>query len=332
MQRKCIKCIWLLIMIIGFAWIAPPGLAAKKQTSKSKVAIVNGSVITQADLDRELNRARQRLTRMGKSLNDSQLLALKKEALEGLINSELLYQESQRKGIKVKEVAINEQLKSLKERFSTEDKFRSALIKANLTEAGLRSQIKKGLAAERFIIKYFVEKITISGKEVRAYYDTHPDSFKQPERVRASHILIKFDPQGSKSQRAEALKKIKEIQKKVRKGEDFASLAKASSQCPSSTKGGDLGYFKRRQMVRPFEEAAFALKPGQVSDPVETMFGYHLIKVIDKKPETKIPYKDIKERTEKYLKDKQVHKEVNLYVEKLKENAKVEKFLSEPLK
>jgi peptidyl-prolyl cis-trans isomerase C len=111
----------------------------------------------------------------------------------------------------------------------------------------------------------------------------------------------------------------------LQKGEDFASLAKEFSQCPSNAKGGDLGYFQRGQMVPPFEQVAFALKPGAVSDIVETKFGYHLIKVIDKKAETTIPYKDVKEKLEQNLKREKIQKEVTLYVEKLKEKAKVEK-------
>jgi peptidyl-prolyl cis-trans isomerase C len=145
--------------------------------------------------------------------------------------------------------------------------------------------------------------------------------------VQASHILIKVDPQADESQRAEARKKIEEIKKKLGKGGDFAALAKEFSQCPSGSKGGDLGYFRRGQMVKAFEEAAFALKRGEVSDLIETKFGYHLIKAIDKKPETTIAFEEIKSKLGRYLKQNKVQEEVRQYVEKLKEKVKVERFL-----
>jgi peptidyl-prolyl cis-trans isomerase C len=138
--------------------------------------------------------------------------------------------------------------------------------------------------------------------------------------------LIKVDPEADESRKAEARKKLEMIQKRLRKGEDFAALAKEFSEGPSRGKGGDLGYFRRGQMVKAFEEAAFTLRPGEVSDIVETKFGYHLIKVIDKKPEKTMAYKDVKDRLGDYLKREKVQKEVRLYVEKLKEKAKVERF------
>ena len=107
------------------------------------------------------------------------------------------------------------------------------------------------------------------------------------------------------------------------------ALAREYSEGPSSVKGGDLGYFGRGQMVKPFEDVAFALEIGELSDVVETRFGYHLIKVTGKKPETVIAYADIKERLQQYLKDEKVQQEVNAYVEDLKTKAKVEKFLTE---
>jgi peptidyl-prolyl cis-trans isomerase C len=106
-------------------------------------------------------------------------------------------------------------------------------------------------------------------------------------------------------------------------------LAREYSEGPSSVKGGDLGYFGRGQMVKPFEDAAFALNVGELSEVVETRFGYHLIKVTGKNPETVVAYADVKERLQKYLKDEKVQQEVSAYVEDLKTKAKVERFLKE---
>jgi peptidyl-prolyl cis-trans isomerase C len=100
------------------------------------------------------------------------------------------------------------------------------------------------MAIDQFIASHFAEKVMVSDKEARAYYESHQESFKQPEQVQASHILIKVDPQADESQRAEARKKIEEIKQKLGKGGDFAALAKEFSQCPSSSKGGDLGYYR----------------------------------------------------------------------------------------
>jgi peptidyl-prolyl cis-trans isomerase C len=182
------------------------------------------------------------------------------------------------------------------------------------------------MAIKEFIDKQFAQKITIPDKESKAYYESNPDLFKEPEQVQASHILIKVDSKTDDAQKAEARNKIEKIQKRLQKGEDFAALAKEFSQCPSNAKGGDLGYFRRGQMVPPFEQAAFGLKPGTISDIVETNFGYHLIKVIDKKSESTIPYNDVKERLEQNLKQKKIQKEITSYVEKLKAKARVERF------
>ena len=327
MHTKLRRYFWLSAITIILACISLHASASEKQAPDGKVAVVNGTVITQEDLDRELRVVQQRLMSDGKVLNESQLLETKKRVLKGLINVELLYQEAQMQGPKVSDEDINKQLDTVKSRFPNEDEFKSSLSKMNLTEAELITQIKRALTVQQFIDKKFVQKATVSDKETRAYYDANQVAFKQPEQVKASHILIKVGPQADKPQKAAARKKIEEIQQKVQKGEDFAVLAKEFSEGPSSTKGGDLGYFRKGQMMKPFEEAAFALKPGEVSDIVETSFGYHLIKLADKKPESTIAYEDIKARIQEYLKQKKVGEQVELYVAELREKAKVEQFL-----
>jgi peptidyl-prolyl cis-trans isomerase C len=281
------------------------------------------------DFDREMAGARRQLSGRGKALRGPHLTEIKKQALENLIDRELLYQESQKQGIKVDDSVINEQMTALKKRFPSEAELEKSLAKMKLSEAAMRSQFKQQRAIQQLIDKEFGKTVSVADKEVKAYYDKYPSFFKKPEQVRARHILIKVDPKADPKEKAEAHKKIEDIQQKLQKGEDFEALAKEFSQCPSAANGGDLGSFGRGQMVKPFEEAAFALKPGEVSDIVETRFGYHLIEVMDKKPATTIPYKDIKDRLKQYLKQEKIQKEVRLYAEKLKEKAKVERFLTE---
>jgi peptidyl-prolyl cis-trans isomerase C len=325
MYVKKRKMLLTLSMVLGLSLFAEMSMAGGNQAPKKKVAVVNGSEISKEDLDREMNLARQRLLSKGKSLSDSELAELRKGVLENLIDQELLYQQSKDKGIKVDEAAVQEQLRKIKGRFPSEEAFKSTMTKMGLSEEIIEFQLERGMAIKKFIETEFVEKATISEKDTKTYYDRHPDFFKKPERVQASHILIKVDSGAEKSKKNEARKKIAGIQKRVKEGEDFASLAKEFSEDTSSGKGGDLGYFGRGQMVKPFEDAAFELKPGEVSDIVETRFGYHLIQVVDKKPETTIAYEDVKERIEAYLKNIKVKEEVKPYLEKLKKESTVER-------
>lgn len=319
------------VAFVFMPWAVVTSSASEKEPNQDKVAVVNGSLITQHDFDREMSGAKRRLAGMGKPVEEDQLKKLKKQVLENLINFELLYQETQKNGIKIEEAAIDERLKNIKKRFPKDQDFNEALLKMHVSEADLRSQIRRQLAVKQHLDKQFVEKTVIPDAEVKSFYDSHTEDFEKPEMVKASHILIKIDPEADDSQKkkAEARKKIEDIEKRLKKGEDFESLARDLSQCPSSEKGGDLGYFTRGQMVKPFSEAAFALEPGEVSGIVETEFGYHLIKSIDKKPQTLIAYEDIKDNLQRYLKQKKVMKEVGEYTEDLKRKAKIERYISE---
>jgi peptidyl-prolyl cis-trans isomerase C len=327
MPKKVKRCFWQMVTAMSLLWICSPGLATEPQASGTKVAVVNGSVINENDFNREVSVFQRQLMSRGNSPSDSQILEMKKNVLEILINRELLYQKSRDKGIKVDEAEVANQLKTLKGQFANEDEFKSVLIKKNFTETMLISEIQRRLAIQQLIEKELVQGVTVSDAETKTYYDANLNAFKQPEQVRASHILIKVNPNADESQKLISRTKIEKVQKKLQEGQDFAALAKEFSEGPSSAKGGDLGYFGRGQMVKPFEEAAFALGTGGVSGIVETSFGYHLIKLIDKKPEGMMPYEEIKDKLKEYLKEEKVSNQINLYVEGLKREAKVERFL-----
>jgi peptidyl-prolyl cis-trans isomerase C len=229
---------WAPAAVLALISIASPALAGQEPPPEGKMAVVNGSVITRADFDREMSRVQQRLLSMSRPLSNSQRKEMEKRILESLIDRELLYQESRRQGVTVEETAINEQLSKLKERFPSEAEFKRALSEANLSEAAIKSRFKREMAIHQFIESQFVQKVTVSEKESKAYYDSHPDFFKQPERVRARHILIQVDPGADETQKVEARRKLKEVQEKLQEGENFAILAKEFSEGPSRAKGG----------------------------------------------------------------------------------------------
>jgi len=318
----------IAVIFVGLL-ILGPALAEEQKPAEAdaKIAVINGVVISRQQFDRELTIHLERVSRQGQQVSDDQLAALKKDVLEGLIEREVLYQQSQKVGIKVTDQSVDEQLAAIKKRFPGEQDFKNALSAMNLTENEVKLQIARGLAIRELIDQQIMSKITISDEESKAYYDANPQLFKQPEQVKASHILIKVEADATDEQKAEARKKINDIQQKIKNGGDFAELAKEYSEGPSNVRGGDLGYFRRGQMVKPFEDAAFAMQTDEVSDVVETRFGYHLIKVYDKKPEQIVAYADVKEQLDQRMKQEKAEKEANQYIEQLKKDAKIEKFL-----
>jgi peptidyl-prolyl cis-trans isomerase C len=301
--------------------------AADKKTPDDKVAAVNGVIIRQGEYARELEFFVKRAAPEGQQIPDPQLAEIKNNVLESLIDREVLFQESKKKGIEVKAEAISNQLQSIKQRYPDEAQFTEMLKNLGMTESEVQTQIKRGIAIQELINTEVAEKVKISDEECKQYYDTHPEFFKQPEQVRASHILIKVDENATETQKKDAREKIKAVQQKLKKGEDFAELAKTYSEGPSAPAGGNLGYFRRGQMLKPFEDAAFKLKPGETSDIVETRFGYHLIKVVDKQPEKTFAYAEIKDRLNEHLKKQKVETEVDVYIDNLRKSAKIEKFL-----
>jgi peptidyl-prolyl cis-trans isomerase D len=131
----------------------------------------------------------------------------------------------------------------------------------------------------KFDPKLFVSQVEISDDEIGEYYDEHPAEFQNAKTVEARHILIKVDPQAGPEDVAKAKERIESILQKAKDGQDFSELAKQFSEGPSKDKGGYLGSFRREAMVKPFSDKAFSMKAGDISDPVKTQFGWHIIKV-----------------------------------------------------
>lgn len=301
--------------------------AANAQVKEEKIAIVNGTFITKDEYERALTRAKDLATSQGKEITEAELPAIKKQIIDNIAEMLILYQDAIAKGIKEDQAQIDSEVAKLKSGYPDEEAFKKTLASNNITEALIRDQLIKRSVIQKFVEQNFAQKTVIPDSEVKAFYDNNPDQFNKPESVKASHILILADKKADEAQKKAAREKIEKIQARLKAGEDFAALAKGNSQDPgSSVKGGELGSFTRGQMVKPFEDAAFALAPGAVSDIVESDFGYHIIKVTEKQAAGKFSFEEAKTGLTDYLKSNKINKEISDYIKALKEKAKIEIF------
>jgi len=320
--------LWILIVSAALAFTSlAAGVAAQEETPSAKegaAAVVNGEIISSARVERELSGYQARIIRSGKVLDENTIKALKGTIVEKLINQALLYQEAVKQGIKVTDQEVDEQWKMIQEKFATGEELESVLARIKATEEIIRDEIRQVKTVQKFVLENFEKGTSVSEEEARTYYETHPDAFTRPEQVRARHILIQPDPEGGEQAKAEARKKLRDIGKEIQDGADFAELASEHSKCPSSSRGGDLGFFGRGSMAKPFEDAAFALEPGKVSDIVETEFGLHIIKVEERRPEGTVPFEEVKEKLVQYLTREKVKEALGSYLKQLRQDASIE--------
>ncbi len=190
---------------------------------------------------------------------------------------------------------------------------------------GQQELLLNNFLATQYMQREIIEKVTINEAKTRAYYKDHSDAFKTPESIRARHILIKTESSASEEDKKKIKIKAEEVLQKLKKGEDFAKLAAEVSDDPGTkAKGGDLDFFPKGTMIPAFEEAAFALKPGEISALVQTEYGYHIIKLEEKKEAVLEPYEKIKEKVKDQALQEMRKAAATEFVEKALKNARVE--------
>jgi peptidyl-prolyl cis-trans isomerase C len=310
-----------MFLIAGFSLAQEP----KKDTDL--VAKVNATDIPYRDLRIELEAVQKRQVAKGKELTPEQTKKLQEQILNWLIDKEVLTQECQRQKLAASPEEVQKVMETEITRNGGKLKFEDKLKEESLSLQEYRHRIERGLAIKKLVDKEISTTIKITDQEKKTFYEEHKKEFEQPESVQMSHILITVKPDASKEDIAKARKKIEEILVKVKAGEDFAELAKKNSECPSSTKGGDLGYVSKGKMVPEFEKAAFALKPGQVSDIVQTQFGFHIIKVGEKKPAQMLTYDKVEQGIERALKNQKSKEWIAGYLDSLKKKSDIKKFI-----
>jgi parvulin-like peptidyl-prolyl isomerase len=253
------------------------------------------------------------------------LTRLRKEAMDMLIEQELLAQAADASGIEVTKEEVDAAWAEISEPFDTPEEFLRRLETEGYTEDRYREHLQRMIAAKKYIDGIRMEAMQVSDEELEKYYRDNERRLTLPEEVRVRHILLAWKPLGKPDDRAALFEQMQAILEKARAGEDFAELAAEYSDDSSRVQGGDVGFFRRGQMVPAFESAAFALKqPGDISDIVETNFGLHIIRLEERKEARLLPLDEIREQLREHIITEKVEKAEAAVKDRLRAEAEIE--------
>jgi peptidyl-prolyl cis-trans isomerase C len=304
----------------------PAAALLKSATSASDpVAKVGDAVITRGELQQAIKVLSSQ--QGGAEIPPEALKQLEPSTLDQLISAEILHQMGKKLEMKDLDKQVDFRIAQGKGKFASINEYEAALKSSGMSEPELINLIRKDVIINNLVEKEVISKIKVSDDDAKKFYDENAAQFKKEAQVKASHILIGTEPTASAEEKKKAKEKAEEVLKELKAGKDFAELAKTNSTCPSKSQGGDLGFFGKGQMVKPFEDAAFGLKKDELSGVVETQFGYHIIKLTDKKEAETVPLAEVKDKIINYLKNQQIQKGVQTLVASQKDKFKIEKLL-----
>lgn len=308
---------------------APPGVPGAAPVIKPMppqipdvLARVNGEKIERWEFDNAMKRME---ARAGGPVPPDKRDEVLRGVLDQLVAYHLLAQESRARKLPIGDTDVDARLAEIRKSFPTEEAFTQGIAAQGLTLDQLKAQAKTGLEVAKVIDAEVNSKVAVQDAEVNTYYQQNIERFKQGDSVHAGHILIGVPQNATPEQKAEAKTKATAVLKQIRGGADFAITARANSQDPGSAQnGGDLGFFPKGQMTPAFEEAAFKLKPGTVSAVVETPFGFHIIKVHEKRGPRTAPFAEVSGQVKDFLMQGQREQKLEIFVGQIKAKGKIE--------
>ncbi len=294
--------------------LASPTLAHAKVFDRV-VARVNSDIITLSAVENRVN-----LLKATNAMPDASDREIQENALNTIIDNKLQVQEAERLGIEVTDERINLAIEDIKKKNGLSDEILMKMLEregSSLDE--YKVKIKNQILISKVISFQLRQRIKISEKSIKSYYLEHQKDFWLPDKIHTRHILFIFDAGITDTQKKLKRDKAEEVLSKIRRGEDFSVLAKTYSEDVSASSGGDLGVIERGKMVKEYEEAAFALRKGQVSGIVQTPFGLHIIKVEEVFPGKTKPYLEVKKEIEEILSVDKRESEYKLWLEELRD-------------
>ena len=253
------------------------------------------------------------------------LKQLRVEAMEALVEQELVKQAAEREGIEGDPAEVDKTIEELRAVFDRDDQFRMKLESDGFTEESYRRHISRMIAAKIYLDRIRMDVADVSDVEIERFYAENEARLTLPEQVRVRHILLKWKPMGTQDDRAAIREQMMPILERARAGEDFAALAtEYSEDFATKTNGGDTGLFGPGTMVPEFEQVAFSLDVGEVSDPVNTVFGVHILKLEERQEARLLPLDEVREQLRDYIREEKMEAAVEAKIDELRAAADVQ--------
>ncbi|MCD4653473.1 peptidylprolyl isomerase [bacterium] len=293
--------------------------------SNSVVVTVNGRQLTRDQMHRELMNLVLTLgTNMSPRLLEAKKMEFELQAIQNLINTELLVTEARNRGIRIQEEEIQEQIKVLQSSYDSGERFQKELHWREITPDELFAEARQSLLVEKLMDQVLHSVPEPSLEEIQEFFSKNSQLFFVPEQVRAAHILIQVSPDDSEVIRKAKREELARIREEIINGAVFEEIAQEHSDCPSKTRGGDLGWFPRERMAQDFSEVAFSLETGTISEIVRTDFGFHIIKVYERREQRVPELHEIQEDLGKYIQDQRRKNSIQAFIEDLRSHAEID--------
>lgn len=298
------------------------------------IAVVNGTEITESQVAKRVEvKWKPQLDKLAEQAPEfaaQQEKLARKQAMEELVIEQLLDEEARNTGVQVTEAEvmaeISEQLAAQTPPMTLE-MYKMMVEAQGIDFETMKDYLARNMKYQKLVEAQIADELHVAEEDAQEYYDEHITDFQVPEQVRASHILISTSSTDSDADadqvKAEAREKAEGLLQQIRDGADFATVASEHSSCPSSARGGDLNMFGRGDMVPPFEDAAFGLQAGEVSDLVETQFGFHIIKVTERQDADTIAFAEAKDDIMATMKMVKTQEAFRSYIQSLQEKARI---------
>jgi len=308
-------CLWAMLLTVS---IALPVAAQLK--AAAVIMTVNDQPIYSWEVGLVAPQVQKELAGRGAPPKREDVINL---AVRRIVESRLLAQEALRRNLKPDSGRVEGSLAQIEAQAGGRGGLDVTLGRFGATYDQLRASVSEKDLVQTFVTTQIEPQVSVTMDDVAAFYDANPEMFARPDMVRARHILVRLTPTSTTADKKEARARATAAHQRVVAGEDFATVASEVSEGTEAAKGGDMGFIARDSVMPALTDVAFALEVGQISDIIETQFGFHFLKVEEKRAASKMPYEEAKDPVKKLLKENGISEKVSELLAQLREAAAI---------